>query len=196
MADACTPAGTFAQAVAALHEAGIDTFLEIGPKPTLIGMGRRCLPKGTGTWLASLRPEQEAWNQMLESLADLYRQGASVDWAGFDHDYGPQQRLTLPTYPFQRQRYWFAAKSVRRGQLSLRCQMKMSASCSRGCTRFAGKRARRRSCLLLSPGQEIGSLLRMMLPGVMNWRSYWRRKGRLHKLRLGGAMIGRPGCAN
>ena len=40
--------------------------------------------------------------------------GAKVDWPGFDRDY-PRQRLILPTYPFENERYWFEpSKSPRR----------------------------------------------------------------------------------
>ena len=42
---------------------------------------------------------------MLASLAQLYTSGARVDWAGFDRGY-PRRKLALPTYPFQRRRYW------------------------------------------------------------------------------------------
>ena len=42
---------------------------------------------------------------MLTSLAELYVRGAEVDWAGFDKDY-PRRKVSLPTYPFQRKRYW------------------------------------------------------------------------------------------
>ena len=43
--------------------------------------------------------------QILEGLAALYVLGVAVDWAGFDRDY-VRRRVVLPTYPFQRQRYW------------------------------------------------------------------------------------------
>jgi acyl transferase domain-containing protein len=42
---------------------------------------------------------------MLESLAALYTMGVPVDWLSFDRDY-PRSRVALPTYPFQRQRFW------------------------------------------------------------------------------------------
>jgi SAM-dependent methyltransferase len=42
---------------------------------------------------------------MLESLASLYVRGAEVDWRGFDAA-AKRGKVTLPTYPFQRQRYW------------------------------------------------------------------------------------------
>jgi len=38
-------------------------------------------------------------------LGQLYAQGLQVDWRGFDRDYA-RRRLSLPTYPFQRQRHW------------------------------------------------------------------------------------------
>ncbi|MEO0947656.1 MAG: amino acid adenylation domain-containing protein, partial [Cyanobacteria bacterium J06641_5] len=59
-------------------------------------------------WLASVKPDAPIWQTLLESLAALYQQGLAVDWSGFDRDY-PRQRLPLPTYPFQRQRYWSVA---------------------------------------------------------------------------------------
>ncbi|HLH22063.1 MAG TPA: type I polyketide synthase [Chloroflexota bacterium] len=95
----------FADAIAALHEQGYEVFVEIGPHPTLLGMGRRCLGEDVGTWLPSLRQGQDDWEQILESLSQLYALGAPVAWDGFDRDY-PRHRLVLPTYPFERQSYW------------------------------------------------------------------------------------------
>ncbi|MEH1949612.1 MAG: type I polyketide synthase [Nostoc sp.] len=95
----------FAQSMQTLHREGYKLFLEIGPKPILLGMGRQCLPEEVGTWLPSFRPPQEDWQQILSSLGQLYTQGVAVDWSGFDRDY-PRRKVTLPTYPFQKQRYW------------------------------------------------------------------------------------------
>ncbi|MFB2977494.1 type I polyketide synthase [Microseira sp. BLCC-F43] len=95
----------FAQSMQTLHQEGYKLFLEIGPKPILLGMGRQCLGEDVGMWLPSLRPPQEDWQQMLSSLGQLYTQGVAVDWSGFDCDY-PRRKVALPTYPFQRQRYW------------------------------------------------------------------------------------------
>ncbi len=95
----------FAQGMETLYEEGCQIFLEIGSKPTLLGMGRQCLPKDAGVWLPSVRPSQLDWQQMLQSLGELYVRGVKVDWLGFDKDYF-RNKVTLPTYPFQRQRYW------------------------------------------------------------------------------------------
>ncbi len=96
----------FAASMEALYQRGYKVFVEIGPKPTLVGMGRYCLPEGEGVWLPSLRPGRSDWQQLLDSLGELYVRGVSVDWTGFDQDY-ERRRVVLPTYPFQRQRYWF-----------------------------------------------------------------------------------------
>jgi FkbH-like protein len=95
----------FAAGVAALHKSGCDTFLEIGPKPVLLEMGRRCLPSGVGTWVASLRPGQDDSKQMLLSLAQVYASGGNVDWVGFYKSTG-SRRVQLPAYSFERNRFW------------------------------------------------------------------------------------------
>ncbi|MGD1807096.1 type I polyketide synthase [Dapis sp. BLCC M126] len=127
----CKPV-LFAQGMETLHKQGTEIFLEIGPKPILLGMGRRCLPEDVGVWLPSLRPRKipqpsplespnrppfqggkpedvallsDEWQQMLSSLGELYVRGAEIDWMGVDQDY-TRQKVALPTYPFQRQRYW------------------------------------------------------------------------------------------
>ena len=95
----------FAASMETLHQQGVEVFVEIGPKPTLLGMGRQCLPEEMGLWLPSLRAGQEDWQPLLQSLGALYVHGVSIDWTGFDRDYS-RCKIVLPTYPFQRQRYW------------------------------------------------------------------------------------------
>ena len=95
----------FSQGMQVLAERGCEVFLEIGPSPTLIGLGRRCLPQDDYAWLSSLRSGRDDWQSMLDSLGELYVRGAKIDWAGFDHG-SPRRRVSLPTYPFQRKRYW------------------------------------------------------------------------------------------
>jgi acyl transferase domain-containing protein len=86
---------------------GIATFIEMGARPTLIGMGRHCLKEPYLSWLPSLRPGQEDFSVLLDSLARLYELGHSIDWRAF-HSPFPQRRVKLAGYPFQRQRYWLS----------------------------------------------------------------------------------------
>lgn len=96
----------FAEGMQSLHMVGYTTFLEIGPRPILLGLGKTSLSDPTGvTWLPSLHPRLDDWQQMLDSLAILYTMGVPIDWTGVQHDY-PRQRIPLPSYPFQRESYW------------------------------------------------------------------------------------------
>ncbi|MCV3212501.1 AMP-binding protein [Plectonema radiosum NIES-515] len=101
----------FAKSLQTLHCEGYEIFVEIGSKPTLLGMGRKCLPKGDQVWLPSLRPEHRDWQQILQSLGELYVRGVRVDWSGFDRDYS-RYLVQLPTYPFQRKHYWIPEQEI------------------------------------------------------------------------------------
>lgn len=108
----------FAANMDTLHREGFEVFVEIGPKPILSGMGRKCLEEretsdnGSGLhWLPSLCLGVSDWSQMLQSLGALYVLGRTIDfrplWAGRE-----RTRVPLPTYPWQQKRYWLpAAKS-------------------------------------------------------------------------------------
>ncbi|MBI2893618.1 MAG: SDR family NAD(P)-dependent oxidoreductase [Deltaproteobacteria bacterium] len=105
----------FAQSIAALAERGFDVFVEIGPGATLLGMGRRCLPEDRGVWLPSLRKGQDDRERVSTTLGALWGLGAPVDWTAVEGG-RPHRRLSLPTYPFERQRSWLDGEpSWRRG---------------------------------------------------------------------------------
>jgi acyl transferase domain-containing protein/acyl carrier protein len=108
----------FAQSMEVLHQEGYENFLEIGPKPILLGMGRECLMGNKKLWLPSLHPSRPDWLQMLQSLGHLYAQGVKVDWSGFYQDYSCQ-KLALPTYPWQRKRYWINLQQDKNQDISL-----------------------------------------------------------------------------
>ena len=101
----------FADGMAALQAQGCNVFVEIGPGPTLLGMGRQCVSASEAVWVPSLRPKRSDSQQMLESLGALYERGLSVDWMGFDRDY-VRRKLALPTYPFERQRHWLTPQQT------------------------------------------------------------------------------------
>jgi acyl transferase domain-containing protein/acyl carrier protein len=98
----------FADGMKALEAEGCEVFLEIGPAAVLTALGRRSV--AGGVWLASMKKGSgDDWRQMAESVAQLYVNGAEVDWAGFDQGW-QRHKLSLPTYPFQRKRYWVEAQ--------------------------------------------------------------------------------------
>ena len=90
-----------------LRDEGYGTFLEVGPAPVLTGLGRR-EASNEEVWAWSLRRGSGDWSQLLESLGKLYVNGTPVDWQGFDAG-GERRRVALPTYPFERRRFWFEA---------------------------------------------------------------------------------------
>jgi myxalamid-type polyketide synthase MxaB len=94
----------FAAGMTTLASQGCDVYLELGPQPTLLGLGRQSVPETGAAWLPSLRRQRGDWQQMLESLATLFVRGAQIDWTGLDQGHA-RRKVELPTYPFEHQRY-------------------------------------------------------------------------------------------
>jgi myxalamid-type polyketide synthase MxaC len=95
----------FREGMQVLHDAGCRTFLEIGPRHTLIRLGEMCLPFAGLTWLASLNKEKHDQEQMLESLGRLYERGAQVDWAERHRPFAGR-KIALPTTIFKGRSFW------------------------------------------------------------------------------------------
>lgn len=109
----------FAASMQTLQRLGNQIFLEIGPKPVLLGMGRACISDSGCLWLPSLRPAQSNWQQLLSSLSALYLAGADIDWIAFERPYQHRPLQELPTYPFQRQTYWWAPEELMQENLAV-----------------------------------------------------------------------------
>ena len=93
----------FSDGVRTLIGNGYELFLEAGPTPVLSALGK--LHSDNATWLHSLSPREEDWGAVLGALSELYVRGVNVRWEGFDEGY-QRARIALPTYAFQRVRYW------------------------------------------------------------------------------------------
>ncbi|MEV7523951.1 type I polyketide synthase [Streptomyces sp. NPDC091371] len=98
----------FTDAVEALERQGVTRFLEIGPDGILTGLATQSLDSDEAVLVPALRrnrPEPEA---LVAALAHLYVDGVRVDWPALYANSGA--RVTdLPTYAFQRTRYWVDA---------------------------------------------------------------------------------------
>ena len=102
----------FADGVQTLLRERATTFLEIGARPTLIGMARQVAaarpdPSNDLQFLPSLVPARSDLEVIFGSLAELHCHGLAVDWARFHQPFS-SRRLKLPGYPFQKERYWWS----------------------------------------------------------------------------------------
>lgn len=95
----------FAAGIESFQAWDVDIFLEVGSHPTLSGLAQKTLPQNAALYLFSLHRDRDDWEQLLETLAQLYLQGVSINWEGFDAPYS-RQKLILPTYPFAKTHYW------------------------------------------------------------------------------------------
>ncbi|MFJ2823192.1 beta-ketoacyl synthase N-terminal-like domain-containing protein [Streptomyces toxytricini] len=101
----------FAPAVASLLESGFRTFVEVSPHPVLTYAVQATAERAGAEVLAagSLRRGDGGLGRFLLSAAEVYAHGAAVDWAAACGGRRPGPVEALPTYPFQRRRYWLAA---------------------------------------------------------------------------------------
>ncbi|MEH1884827.1 beta-ketoacyl synthase N-terminal-like domain-containing protein [Nostoc sp.] len=88
-------------------------LLEVGPGQTLSAFARRHSDKeAQQIVLTSLGYAQESQSDvalLLNTLGQLWLAGVQVDWSGF-YTHERRHRIPLPTYPFERQRYWIEPK--------------------------------------------------------------------------------------
>ncbi|HYG10502.1 MAG TPA: acyltransferase domain-containing protein [Pyrinomonadaceae bacterium] len=99
----------FGQGIRELVKEPARILFEVGPGQTLSSLARRQLAdKRTQLTLPSLRDQAAEISDvefLLSALGKLWLAGVRPDWAGF-HQTEKRQRLSLPTYHFERQRYW------------------------------------------------------------------------------------------
>ncbi|WP_444545287.1 type I polyketide synthase [Streptomyces griseocarneus] len=107
----------FADAVRALADEGVTTYLEIGPGGVLTAMAQQTAE--TASAVAALRADRPEDLAVTTALARLHVLGVPVDWKTVFAGTGARL-VDLPTYPFQRQRYWLEnarpAKAVEAGR--------------------------------------------------------------------------------
>ncbi|MET0237505.1 MAG: type I polyketide synthase [Kibdelosporangium sp.] len=96
----------FAGAIETLVSAGVTTFIELGPDRTLSAMGQVCAPDAV--FVPVLRRDRPEEREIVTAMAAAHVAGVRVDWSAF---FAGARRVDLPTYAFQRKRYWMDAHS-------------------------------------------------------------------------------------
>ncbi|WP_067825000.1 type I polyketide synthase [Nocardia inohanensis] len=98
----------FARGVDSLVASGVRRFVEIGPDAVLTAMTRQSLPdeiESQSLVIAGVRRGRAEVEQLVDCLAQAHTVGVDIDWQAFFAD-RPVSRVALPTYAFQRRRYW------------------------------------------------------------------------------------------
>ncbi|VVJ19506.1 Modular polyketide synthase [Amycolatopsis camponoti] len=94
----------FADGIRTLLDAGVTTFVEVGPSAVLTAMGRTCLgADDSATFVPVLRKDRPEAESAAAAVAALFVTGSTVDFSAF---YAGGSVVELPTYAFQRKRYW------------------------------------------------------------------------------------------
>ncbi|MEU8897603.1 type I polyketide synthase [Nocardia sp. NPDC048505] len=92
----------------ARRHGGAKVFVEVGPGAALSAMTQDCVADTDWddiTVVPVLRPQRDERTGFLTALATAHGAGAAVDWTAALTAAGGR-RIALPTYPFQRKRYW------------------------------------------------------------------------------------------
>ncbi|MGD0455800.1 MAG: benzoate-CoA ligase family protein, partial [Solirubrobacteraceae bacterium] len=100
-----------------LEAQGVRSFLELGPDGVLSAMGQACLldiedeaprRQAAAVLVPALRGERPEADTLLSALSELWARGVHVDWRAVFKGSGAR-RVELPTYAFQRERFWVDA---------------------------------------------------------------------------------------
>ncbi|HEU5382597.1 MAG TPA: type I polyketide synthase [Ktedonobacteraceae bacterium] len=102
----------FGESIDTLIESGHTLFVEVGPSSDLSKVIRCRLEEHekAGTVLAWFTEKGDKQTATLHLLRSLYLQGSSVAWGNLYQK--PGNSVRLPTYPWQRERFWLEEKSV------------------------------------------------------------------------------------
>jgi acyl transferase domain-containing protein/NAD(P)-dependent dehydrogenase (short-subunit alcohol dehydrogenase family)/acyl carrier protein len=100
----------FAQTIAEMASRGYDAFIEISPHPVLAGSIRSVLESlgNSSPVCVTMKRDQGTRERFMAAVGEAYVQGHSIDWSGLRSpaDSWHAGSVELPTYPFERQRYW------------------------------------------------------------------------------------------
>ncbi|MGW5724147.1 type I polyketide synthase [Amycolatopsis sp. NPDC003865] len=99
----------FADGVATLVADGVTRFVELGPDAVLAALVPDCAGPADPISVSLLRKGHDEERSLLTALAGLHTAGADVGWAAM---LGAGRHVELPTYAFQRERYWLDAPAA------------------------------------------------------------------------------------
>ncbi|WP_374939649.1 type I polyketide synthase, partial [Streptomyces sp. UH6] len=101
----------FADGIRHLDAQGVTTYLELGPGGVLSAMAQETVAEAA--FVPALRKNRSETDAVVTALAELHVNGTVVDWTAYYAGTNPR-RVDLPTYAFQRERYWLNATQAAR----------------------------------------------------------------------------------
>ena len=104
----------FAEALGGLLAQENLALLEVGPGQTLSSLARQHSAKLPGQVIAhscSRTPEETDRSALLQATGQLWAVGVNFKWTAPPDD-SPRKRVILPTYPFERKRYWIEPRQA------------------------------------------------------------------------------------
>ncbi|WP_116214361.1 type I polyketide synthase [Streptomyces olivoreticuli] len=98
----------FVDGIRALEAQGVTTFVELGPDGILTAMAQDCVTGEDAVLFATLRKGRPEAESLTHTVARAYARGLMVDWEAYFAGTGATrvEPITLPTYAFQRRRFW------------------------------------------------------------------------------------------
>jgi acyl transferase domain-containing protein/surfactin synthase thioesterase subunit len=105
----------FGDTVQTLLEDGHTVFIEMTPHPILLVQMQQIIQAGEWKAVAipTVRRDKPTNEEFANSLAQLYMAGYPINWTAF---YQQVSHLKLPTYPWQRKRYWLETSDIQVGE--------------------------------------------------------------------------------
>src|SRR5262249_15613284 len=102
----------FSEGVKELVDAGAEVMVEVGPGQTLRSLVKMQKKESRAEWVVGTlrhpQDEQDDGEYLIGAIGKLWMAGVEIDWSGY-YEGEKRRRVRLPTYPFERQRYWIEA---------------------------------------------------------------------------------------
>ena len=109
LGSACPNSGTLQDCLRTLLKEDINIIIESGPGSVLSGLVRHHLGEGSNISVINFMPHARDRRSedctLAHAVASLWEAGGNLDWEAYS---SPEKlhRIPLPTYPFERRRYW------------------------------------------------------------------------------------------